>query len=33
MFAENYDHIAQTAAAVSLVANEAWRAWDIRRRR
>ena len=33
MFAGNYDHIAQTAARVSLVANEAWQAWDRRRPR
>lgn len=33
VFAGNYDDIAQTAARISLVANEAWRAWDLRRRR
>ena len=33
MFAGNYDDIAQTAGRIFLVANEAWRAWDLRRRR
>lgn len=33
MFAGNYEDIAQTAGRISLVANEAWRAWDLRRRR
>lgn len=32
-FAGNYDDIAQTAARISLIASEAWRAWDLRRRR
>jgi hypothetical protein len=33
MFAGNYDDIAQTAGRIFLVTNEAWRAWDLRRRR
>ncbi len=33
MFAGNYDDIAQTAGRISLIASEAWRSWDQRRRR
>lgn len=32
-FASSYDDIAQTAGRISLIASEAWRAWDLRRRR